>query len=41
MKARTKPIVERTKIPIYIGAGFSETSVTDQRKAPKKNKLPK
>jgi hypothetical protein len=37
----TKPIVERTNIPMYIGAGFSETSVIDQRKAPKKNRLPK
>jgi hypothetical protein len=41
MKAMTKPIVERTIIPMYNGAGFSDTSIIDHMKAPKKNKLPK
>jgi hypothetical protein len=41
MKAITKPMVEITNIPMYIGAGFSDTIEIDQMNAPKKNKLPK
>jgi hypothetical protein len=41
MKAITKPMVDNTNIPMYIGAGFSDTSKIEKIKAPKKNKLPK
>ncbi len=37
----TKPIVDKTNIPRYIGAGFSDIIDIDQMNAPKKNRLPK